>query len=133
MIGESLTCVEANMHRYDRYLISFGVVAPIRCYCFADPCGCRGWWATFAASTSPVHPCCDAYTRDADDAECGMRRVTGPCTIAGANYPAESSIEAERTLLISLLVNTNRRPCVRSHCFRQITAGNGSHRVRLAY
>lgn len=52
------------------------------------------------------------HTCDADDAECGMRRVTGPYTVAGVNYPAESGGGAERMFLISLFVNPNCRPCV---------------------
>lgn len=78
---------------------------------FGDSGGCSGWWSTFAAPAAPVHPSNGAYAMQTmRNAACGRHRaVCDRCRCCElAQKPAR---EEDRTLLISLFVNTNRGPC----------------------
>lgn len=62
------------MPRLIRQIFIFGVITPIRCYCSTD----AGGGGPHLRLLRRVHIRVAMHTRDADDAECGMRRDTGP-------------------------------------------------------
>lgn len=74
-LGHDIT--RSPMPRLIRQIFIFGVITPIRCYCSAILADAGGG-GPHLRLLRRVYIRVAMHTRDADDAECGMRRDTGP-------------------------------------------------------